>query len=91
MSQELVSSQEIFELAQRIFQLKNELADLNATLKQRRSSLMNLWQDAKGDEFAEIINKIDNLNTEADDVLYSQLEQLQQYYENLVRAENLQM
>lgn len=91
MSKELVSSQEIFELAQRIYQLKNELSDLNAILKQRRSGLLNLWQDAKGEEFAEIITKIDNLNTEADDVLYSQLEQLQQYYENLVRAENLQM
>ena len=91
MSKELVSSTEIFELAQRIYLLKNELAELNESLKQRKNNLMNLWQDAKGDEFFEIITQIDTLNQEADQVLYSQIEQLQQYYANLVKAENLQM
>lgn len=91
MSRELVSSNEIFELAQRIFTLKNELMDLNAALNQRKASLLELWQDAKGAEFAEIITKIDSLNQEADAVLYTQIGQLQKYYENLLQAESLKM
>jgi len=91
MSKELVSSQEIYNLAQQLHTLRSELADLNQTLQRRKDRILNLWEDKQGEAFAEIIKEINSINAEADDALYDQLEQLRNYYENLVQAENLKM
>jgi len=80
---------EIFALAEALMLEKGRLEQLTSDLASLRNSLSRLWSDAKGEEVRHEIQRIEELNGVADEVLSSQADALVAAYEAFVAAQNI--
>lgn len=86
MPREVVTPDEIWNLAVALRTLQMELKSLNDDLLSKKRALSDLWPDEQGENFRNIIDDISNLNVEADLEVTEQLKKLKAYHENLTQA-----